>query len=245
MSHDIRTILQRLTAVEEGRLSPVSQKKGLTAQQDRVPQLPALFKPKKISVLATASDPQHPMKGYAVGANESKLAETMAEIEEDMVSRVKNDLRHYLDQLDHKSPVDDGRRDPDSTPTLDSITKKEKRYRDMLQQAVKAIQSAEEVEEELDENDYEITEPETVNDVHSTVDAALSQPQQPVKVMEIADGIEFAIHETNGQYEVRHQDVPINSRFRTANEAEIAVKLFQDHYRRQRRNSTDDYIEEN
>jgi hypothetical protein len=44
-----------------------------------VPQLPALFKPNKISVLGAKTDPDHPMRGYAVGASES--AET--EVEED------------------------------------------------------------------------------------------------------------------------------------------------------------------
>jgi hypothetical protein len=44
---------------------------GLNAQQQSVPQLPAMFRPKKISVLNNPTDPRHPMTGYAVGANES------------------------------------------------------------------------------------------------------------------------------------------------------------------------------
>jgi hypothetical protein len=44
---------------------------GLNTQQQSVPQLPAMFRPKKISVLNNPTDPRHPMTGYAVGANES------------------------------------------------------------------------------------------------------------------------------------------------------------------------------
>lgn len=43
----------------------------LNQQQRSVPQLPATFRPKKISVLNNPTDPRHPMTGYAVGANES------------------------------------------------------------------------------------------------------------------------------------------------------------------------------
>ena len=111
MSNDIRDILSRLTALE-GKLTPAAVKKGLNPQQDSVPQMPALFKPKKISVLGSDTDPQHPARGYAVGSNESvepvanKLAETMASIEEDMLSKVKKDLTTYLDKLEQKVKSD-------------------------------------------------------------------------------------------------------------------------------------------
>ena len=111
MSNDIRDILQRLTAVE-GRLTPVGVKSGLNQQQKSVPQLPALFKPNKISVLGANKDPKHPMSGYAVGADESvqprknALEEAMSEIEEDMLSKVKKDLTTYLDRLEKKVSID-------------------------------------------------------------------------------------------------------------------------------------------
>ena len=111
MSDDIYSILQRLDVIE-GRTTPAYVKKGLNPQQDSVPQMPALFKPKKISVLGSNTDPEHPAKGYAVGSNESaepaanKLAETMASIEEDMLSKVKKDLTTYLDKLEQKVKSD-------------------------------------------------------------------------------------------------------------------------------------------
>ena len=99
MSNDIKHILERLAAVE-GRLSSAQQK---------VPQLPALFKPKHIRALGSKTDPADPMDGYMVGERGqprgTALEEAMAEIEEDMVSKVKKDLTQYLDHLEKKGRV--------------------------------------------------------------------------------------------------------------------------------------------
>jgi hypothetical protein len=99
MSNDIRDIIQRLATVE-GRLSPAQQK---------VPQLPALFKPRHIRALGSKTDPAHPMDGYMVGDSieprRTALEEAMAEIEEDMLSKVKRDLTTYLDRLEKKVSI--------------------------------------------------------------------------------------------------------------------------------------------
>jgi hypothetical protein len=99
MSNDIRSILDRLATVE-GRLSPAQQK---------VPQLPALFKPKHIRALGSKTDSAHPMDGYMVGDSveprRTALEEAMAEIEEDMISKVKKDLTTYLDKLEKKVSI--------------------------------------------------------------------------------------------------------------------------------------------
>ena len=99
MSNDIRSILDRLATVE-GRLSPAQQK---------VPQLPALFKPRHIRALGSKTDPAHPMDGYMVGDSveprRTALEEAMAEIEEDMISKVKKDLTTYLDKLEKKVSI--------------------------------------------------------------------------------------------------------------------------------------------
>ena len=66
MSNDIRDIVERL-AMLEGRITPTTVKHGLNPQQKSVKQLPALFKPKHISVLTAKTDPEHPMHDYMVG----------------------------------------------------------------------------------------------------------------------------------------------------------------------------------
>jgi hypothetical protein len=122
MSNDIRSILDRLATVE-GRLSPAQQK---------VPQLPALFKPRHIRALGSKTDPAHPMDGYMVGDSveptRTALEEAMAEIEEDMISKVKRDLTTYLDKLEKKVSVN----------------------RDLKDKAVDAVQKGR-AEEDLDE----------------------------------------------------------------------------------------------
>ena len=124
MSHDIRDILQRLTAVES-KLTPTVVKKGLNPQQKSVPQLPALFRPHGIRALGAKTDPKHPMDGYMVGDSvepkKTALEEAMAEIEEDMLSKVKKDLTHYLDRLEKKVRVDRALKDK----ALDAIERGE------------------------------------------------------------------------------------------------------------------------
>lgn len=137
MSNDIKSILERLSLVE-GKTVPVSPKGSMTAQQERVPQLPALFKPKDISPTLTKKPYQkHPMDGYMVGEN--SLAEAMQEVEEDMINKVKKDLNVYLDRLEQQLASDDGRREK-QTPELDKLAAKDKQDRDLVQKAVNAIQ---------------------------------------------------------------------------------------------------------
>jgi hypothetical protein len=144
MSHDIKSILDRLALVE-GKTVPVSPKGSMTSQQERVPQLPALFKPRDISTTLTKKPYQkHPMDGYMVGEN--SLAEAMQDVEEDMVSKVKKDLNLYLDRLEQKLAGDDGRREK-QTPELDKLADKNKQDRDLVQKAVDAVAQGQ-VEEE-------------------------------------------------------------------------------------------------
>ena len=263
MSNDIRSILDRLATVE-GRLSPAQQK---------VPQLPALFKPKHIRALGSKTDPAHPMDGYMVGDSvqprRTALEEAMAEIEEDMLSKVKRDLTTYLDKLEKKVRVD----------------------RDLKDKAVDAVQKGqaeEEIEEmEVDEaplsqmRDYfskdvdatknpvkgpvvaritkqsEDTDPAAMhgpNDpgdtevAHSAeLNAAdtLDAPQAPSATFEMADGKSLGCYgDDNSGYELRHGERALPSRFRSLDDAGMAVKLYQARQRAQQRDSNTDYIEE-
>ena len=226
MSNDIRSILERLALVEG--TTPVNVKHGLNSQQRSVHQLPALFKPHSIRVLGSKTDPQHPMHGELVGDSvvpkKPSLGEAMQEVEEDMLSKVKKDLTQYLDQLEQKVKID----------------------RELKDKAKDAVEKHA-AEEDIEENDYELTDPGTVHDVEAQINTVAAQPQQPVKVMELDDGAIFEIHgnETSG-YEIRHRDRKLPSRFRTSDEAGIAVDLFRAHKQRNRpeQNLNQDYIEE-
>jgi len=222
MSNDIRSILDRLAVVEG--TTPVNVKHGLNSQQKSVHQLPALFKPHGIRVLGSKTDPQHPMHkelvGDSVEPEKSALEEAMQEVEEDMLSKVKKDLTQYLDQLEKKVRVD----------------------RELKDKALDAVDR-----HEVEENDYELTDPGTVHDVESQINTAAAQPQQPIKVMELDDGAVFEIHgdDTVG-YGIHHRGRSLPSRFRTSDEAGIAVDLFRAHRQRNRpeQDLSQDYIEE-
>jgi hypothetical protein len=189
-----------------------------------VHQLPALFKPHGIRALGAKTDPQHPMHGELVGDSvepkKPSLGEAMQEVEEDMLSKVKKDLSQYLDQLEKKVRID----------------------RELKDKALDAVDR-----HEVEENDYELTDPGTVHDVDAQVNTAAAQPQQPIKVMELVDGAVFEIHgdDTMG-YGIHHRGRSLPSRFRTSNEAGIAVDLFRAHRQRNRpaQDLSQDYIEE-
>lgn len=155
MSADnIRSILERLAAVEEGRLTPVAVKQGLNQQQKSADQLPALFKPKNISPTLTKKPYQkHPMDGKLVGDSvipkKNALEEAMQEVEEDMLGKVKRDFIDYIGRLEDKIN-DDGRREK-STPELDKLSKKEKIDRDLIDKARDAVERGE-AEEDVNED---------------------------------------------------------------------------------------------
>lgn len=227
MSHDIRDILQRLTAVES-RITPTSVKHGLNPQQKSVNQLPALFKPHGIKALGAKKDPQHPMHkelvGDSVEPEKTALEEAMQEVEEDMLSKVKKDLTTYLDKLEQKVRVD-------------------RELKDKAKDAVEKHQA----EEEIEENDYELTDPGTEHEVASAINTAAAQPQAPVKVMELDDGAVFEIHGDDASgYQISHRGRSLPSKFKTPDEAGIAVDLFRAHRQRKQpqQDLSQDYIEE-
>jgi len=227
MSNDIRSILDRLATVE-GRLSPAQQK---------VPQLPALFKPRHIRALGSKTDPAHPMDGYMVGDSveprRTALEEAMAEIEEDMLSKVKKDLTTYLDRLEKKVRVD----------------------RDLKDKAQDAVARGD-VEEEIDSDPAAMQGPSDPGDTEIAHNIELDvadqlnapqKPQAPQATFEMADGVALECWgDDNSGYELRHGEKRLPSRFKSLDDAGMAVKLYQARKRQQRpkQDLSQDYIEE-
>ena len=249
MSSDIRSILQRIVAIEEGKVTPApgTVKSGLNAQQKSVPQLPALFKPKGISVLGAKTDPEHPMKGYAVGADESveskksALEEAMANIEEDMLSKVKADLNTYLDRLEKKIH-DDGKRDKDTTTDLDRLEKKTRIDRDLIDKAVSAVDKGQaESEEELEEDPTEDASDDIAAPATPVTNPVL--PEAAVMTMEMDDGsmLECYGNERDG-FEIRRGTNKLPTRFPKLDHARMAMDLYK--LRRGKEDRGQDYIEE-
>ena len=239
MSNDIRSILDRLATVE-GRLSPAQQK---------VPQLPALFKPKHIRALGAKTDPAHPMDGYMVGDSaepqRTALEEAMAEIEEDMISKVKKDLTQYLNRLEKKVSINRDLKDK----AKDAVQKRQP----------EEIEEVDGVSNPGDPGNDSIKpmqgyDPKTTGGVSNPGDPGNDsiQPMQgvettPAATFEMDNGKSLDCYgDDNEGYELRHGEQALPSRFRSLDDAGMAVKLYQARKRQQQPEPdlSQDYIEE-
>lgn len=238
MSDPIYGIIERLALVE-GKTTPVNVKHGLNKQQQGVPQLPALLKPKNISPTLTKKPYQaHPLDGYMVGEN--SLSEAMQEVEEDMVNKVKQKFADYLEQLEQDNELD--RR----------LVKKAKRDLDIINDP------APENEEKMEEAtwDADVAPPsdpgdtEVAHGLENDIATAVSQPtaplgESPARKYTLEDGtcLECWGDDESG-YEVRHGERSLPTKFPNIDQADMAVKLFQKRRQAAQQDQNQDYIEE-
>ena len=225
MSNSIANILKRL-AVIESDITPAKTKHGLNAQQKSVPQLPALFKPENVSPVLGSNKQQKPFGKYMVGDDveptRPALAERMAEIDEDMLSRVKKDLTQYLDQLEDKK-------------------------KELERKASKQVQDRNPAKPDDQPVDEDPTEDETSGEDYvppPTINPVVAECG-PVKIITLEDGTCLECWGDQGRgFEIRHQGRVLPSRFMSLDEADMAVRMFQAHRKNAARNSSADYIEE-
>jgi len=244
MSDPIYKIIERLALIE-GKTTPVSVKHGLNPQQRSAGQLPALFKPRDISpTLSKKPYQKHPMDGKLVGDSvepkKNALEEAMQGIEEDMLGKVKANFADYLEKLERENRLD--RR----------LVRKAK--------AELNIDDDPQTESEVEENatwDQDVqpigdpADSEVAHGIEDHIAAAVAAPaapmsavsEAPVKTYAMEDGscLECWGDDKQG-YELRRNNKALPSRFRTPDEADIAVRLFQK--RRQKQDLSQDYIEE-
>jgi len=248
MTDPIYKIIERLALIE-GKTTPVNVKHGLNKQQQGVPQLPALLKPRNISTTLTKKPYQaHPLDGYMVGEN--ALAEAMQEVEEDMVSRVKGQFRDYLEKLEKENKLDS------------HLVRKAKHDlkigddQEVDEQDEEDAADSEEVDENAtwDQDVQPIGDPadtEVAHGVEDHIAASVAAPaapmsavsESPARTYTLEDGtcLEAYGNDESG-YEVRHGERSLPTRFPRIDHADMAVKLFQK--RRQKQDLSQDYIEE-
>ena len=228
MNHDIAKILDRLRMIESD-LTPVSVKHGLNRQQKSVPQLPALFKPENISPVLGSNTQKKPLGKNMVGDSKEPvaLARHMSEIDEDMLSRVKQDLGQYLDYLEAKKD--------------DDIDNKKKR---LVRQAAQKVQDRNPAKSG-NQDEYSETEEPMLSGTAMMSPVSVGESDQPVKVMQLEDGscLECYGNDDRG-FEIRLGGRVLPSRFRTLDEAEMAVEMFRAHRRGLPQDPSDDYLEE-
>ena len=222
MSNDIRSILDRLATVE-GRLSPAQQ---------RVPQLPALFKPKHIRALGSKTDPDHPMDGYMVGDSVANDQEVV----EDVINTVKRSFGDYLKNLEREL-----KNDPDLKDRVKSdsdLKTKTKKDSDLIakKKPVKEDPTQQQIQPE--------PRPSDLNPTIPTINPTLPE-DAPVKTVTIGDSAICEIHgnEQDG-FEIRRGPRRLPTKFKNLEEAEMALAVYQHRRPKQHHQSSDDYIDE-
>jgi hypothetical protein len=228
MNDDIGKILNRLRMIESD-VTPVSVKHGLNPQQKSVPQLPALFKPENISPVLTNQTQKKPLGKNMVGDSKEPvaLARHMSEIDEDMLSRVKQDLGQYLDYLEAKK---------------DNEIEDKKKH--LTQQAAKKVQDRNPAKPG-DQQEYDETEEPMLSGTAMMSPVSVGECNEPVKIIALEDGtcLECWGNDDSG-FEIRHGGRVLPSRFGTLDEAEMAVEMFRAHRRGLPQDPSDDYLEE-
>jgi hypothetical protein len=234
MSNDIRDIIERL-AILEGRITPTTVKHGLNPQQKTVPQLPALFKPKHISVLTNKTDPEHPMHDYMVGdsvendeeavVDEEVLEEAKVD-EEKLLDKVRDSLKDYLASVEKKyldDSISKKAQDKD-------LGKKDKKDRDL-------VAKEKELDEDPTEEDPVIQSPTAPEENPTYAESAC------VKSVMLENGTMFEIHgDEHTGFEIRHGNNRLKTKFKNIDEATMAIEMFR---ARQRKNDeSQDYVEE-
>ena len=227
--NDIYTIVERL-AILEGRITPTNVKHGLNAQQKSVPQLPALFKPKTQKILGGNPNAKNPMGGWLVGDSIEREEEPLEEAkvdEEKLLDKVRDSLKDYLASVEKKYHDD-------------SISKKAK-DRDLGKKAA----DKDLVAKELDEDPTE-EEPANTDEVPTApvVNPTYSEPAPgAVKTYTMEDGRVCEIHGDEASvFAIRHGNRSMPSRFKTIDEASLALEMYQARCRAN--NQSNDYIDE-
>jgi len=227
MNHDIAKILDRLRVIESD-VTPVSVQHGLNKQQKSVPQLPALFKPENISPVLGSNTQKKPLGKNMVGDSKEPvaLARHMSAIDEDLLSRVKQDLGQYLDYLEAKKD--------------DDIDNKKKR---LVRQAAQQVQDRNPAKAG-DQDEYSETEEPMLSGTAMMSPVSVGESTL-AKTFTMEDGTCLECYgDDDSGFEIRHGDRVLPSRFQSMADAEMAVNMFRAHRGGRPQDSSDDYLEE-
>ena len=228
--NDIYSIVERLRLIEAD-LSPTSTKKGLTAQQKSVPQLPALFKPKTQKILGGNLNARNPMSGYMVGSDESvEREEAMleADMAEDVLAKVEKSFKDFIKQAEEQIKDSD-------------IKEKKKEDTDLKNKDAK--------DRALKVKDQPVAEDPTTQETPgpTMTSAPITNPtygeSAPVKSVALNDGMICEIHgnERDG-FEIRRGTRSLPTRFKNMAQAEMALEMFM--ARMKKADESQDYLDE-
>jgi hypothetical protein len=150
----------------------------------------------------------------------------MSEIDEDMLSRVKQDLGQYLDYLEAKKD--------------DDIDNKKKR---LVRQAAQQVQDRNPAKAG-NQDEYSETEEPMLSGTAMMSPVSVGESTL-AKTFTMEDGACLECYgDDDSGFEIRLGDRVLPSRFRSMADAEMAVNMFQAHRGGRPQDSSDDYLEE-
>jgi len=218
--NDIYSIVERLRTLEEG----------LDKNQKSVNQLSATFKPKTVAVLTAKTDPKNPMAGKLVGGSESVEHDETA-VAEDVLDRVKKSFADYLSNI-----ADEIKQDSDlkaKTTTDSDIKEKNKQDRDLVAKQT----------EEVDTTELGAALSGVVPAEQPPGEEGVSMKETAaVKTVTNDCGLWEMHGDKHSGFEIRHGNRKLPTRFKTLDEAEMALEMF--NARQRRRDEAADYIDE-
>ena len=215
--NDIYSIVERLRMLEEG----------LDKNQRSVNQLGATFKPKTVAVLTAKTDPKNPLAGKLVGGSESVEHDETA-VAEDVLDRVKKSFADYLSNIADEIKQDTDLKD--KTTGDSDIKAKDKQDRDLVPKQNEdteigaALSGVIPAEQPAGEEGVSMKETATVKTVTN----------------------ESGLWDMHGDdqtgFEIRRGNRKLPTRFKTLDEAELALEMFNS--RQRKRDEAADYIDE-
>jgi len=215
--NDIYSIVERLRMLEEG----------LDKNQKSVNQLSATFKPKTVAVLTAKTDPKNPMAGKLVGGSESIEHDETA-VAEDVLDRVKKSFADYLSNIADEIKQDTDLKDKKHDDS--DIKEKNKQDRDLVTKQTEdteigsALSGIIPAEQPAGEEGVSMKE------------------SAPIKTITNECGLWEMHGDKHTGFEIRHGNRKLPTRFKTLDEAEMALEMFA--HRQRRRDETADYIDE-
>ena len=216
--NDIYTIVERLRMLEEG----------LNTNQRSVNQLGATFKPKTVAVLTAKTDPKNPMAGKLVGGCEESEELDETAVAEDVLDKVKKSFADYLSNIADEIKTDTDLKDKKQDDT--DIKSKDTKDRTLVAKQTEDSELGSALSGEI------------------PAEQPAGEPGVSIKetaaIKTVAN--ESGLWEMHGDdqtgFEIRRGERCLPTRFKTLDEAELALEMF--NARQRRRDETADYIDE-
>jgi len=216
--NDIYTIVERLRMLEEG----------LNTNQRSVNQLGATFKPKTVAVLTAKTDPKNPLGGKLVGGCEESEELDETAVAEDVLDKVKKSFADYLSNIADEIKTDTDLKD--KTTTDSDIKAKDKRDRTLVAKQTEDSELGSALSGEIPAE-----QPAGEPGVSIKETAA-------VKTVTNESGLWEMHGDDHTGFEIRRGERCLPTRFKTLDEAELALEMF--NARQRRRDETADYIDD-